>query len=44
MLFIICYEGEEVGQIRYNIDKTLGKKLLGKYEYNRKNAGKGIGM
>ena len=27
MLFIICYDGEEVGQIRYNIDKTLGKKV-----------------
>ena len=29
MLFIICFEGEDVGQIRYNIDKTLGEKVLG---------------
>ena len=27
--FIICFEGEDVGQIRYNIDKTLGEKVAG---------------
>ena len=44
MLFIICYDGEEVGQIRYNIDETLGKKVARvSMNITEKKQGKGIG-
>lgn len=44
MLFIICYEGEEVGQLRYNIDKTLGEKVARvSMNITEKMQGKGIG-
>ena len=44
MLFIICFEGEDVGQIRYNIDKTLGEKVARvSMNITEKMQGKGIG-
>ena len=44
MLFIICYEDEEVGQIRYNIDKDLGEKVARvSMNITEKMQGKGIG-